>query len=81
MIKLTRGCVFNPVFAFQIRDGWWRLQDKNGNSISISSDEIETLAALVRADESRLTPLQADAARPGEAEQQELPAAQLKHGS
>lgn len=28
----------------------------------------------------RLTPLQADAARPGEAEQLALPAAQLKHG-
>ena len=31
--------------------------------------------------EHRLTPLQADAARPGEAEQLALPAAQLKHGS
>ena len=62
MIKLTKGCVFNPVFAFQMRNGWWRLQDENGDHITISSDEIKTLAAEIRTTESDPAPLAPDAA-------------------
>jgi len=62
VIKLTKGCVFNPVFAFQMRNGWWRLQDKNGDHITVSSDEIKTLAAEIRTTESDPAPLAPDRA-------------------